>query len=434
MKTRCRGGLEKLMRKTKIAILLFLCCSIIASCGSSNSEEPAAEEPFEGGQPSTVVTGANLTSVTPDCVHDQETDSNFQNLSCKLLIASLDDATETQALLNDEINVVTAVEGVDISWGIPPDLDFTCFRVKQSIEIFCFRESAEEIEDFNVLLSVTSLDDQSVTLRAITTAVSKSIDQTETPAAPSSLTATTLSSTQINLGYADESDNETQFSIERSPDNTTWAQIAVVGSNIEAYANTGLSPSTTYYYRVKACNSAGCSAPSSVSSDTTDASGGSDQRIFATSSSWTGNLGGISGAHTLCNTAATAASLVGNWKAIISAPNSGNANVDLIISAVVRNMNGDKVADDASDLWDGTIDAAIGYNEFGASVNKSIWTGTSTTGIAELSSNACVDWTTSTGIDTAAYGHSTQSTGQWIIGVTPLACSNSYGLYCIDGQ
>ncbi|MBI5384526.1 MAG: fibronectin type III domain-containing protein, partial [Verrucomicrobia bacterium] len=91
------------------------------------------------------------------------------------------------------------------------------------------------------------------------------------PAAPSGLTATAASSSQINLAWTDNANNETGFAIERSTDNVTFTSIASVGANVTAYANTGLSASTTYYYRVRASNAAGNSAYSATASATTAA-------------------------------------------------------------------------------------------------------------------------------------------------------------------
>ncbi|MBI5383638.1 MAG: fibronectin type III domain-containing protein [Verrucomicrobia bacterium] len=89
------------------------------------------------------------------------------------------------------------------------------------------------------------------------------------PAAPSGLTATAASSSQINLAWTDNANNETGFAIERSTDNVTFTPVASVGANVTTYANTGLSASTTYYYRVRASNSAGNSAYSATASATT---------------------------------------------------------------------------------------------------------------------------------------------------------------------
>jgi hypothetical protein len=91
-----------------------------------------------------------------------------------------------------------------------------------------------------------------------------------TPAAPSGLTATQVSQTQINLAWTDNSNNESGFKIERSPNGTSgWTQIAMVGANVTAYSDTGLTCSTTYYYRVRAYNAGGNSGYSNTANTTT---------------------------------------------------------------------------------------------------------------------------------------------------------------------
>ena len=75
---------------------------------------------------------------------------------------------------------------------------------------------------------------------------------------------------QINLSWVDNSDNETGFLIERSSDGTNFTQIATVGANITSYSDTGLSASTTYYYRVRASGGSGTSNYSNVASATTE--------------------------------------------------------------------------------------------------------------------------------------------------------------------
>ncbi|HEU4776742.1 MAG TPA: DNRLRE domain-containing protein [Telluria sp.] len=96
---------------------------------------------------------------------------------------------------------------------------------------------------------------------------------TTPPAAPSGLTAAAASSSAINLSWNDNANNETGFDIERSADNINWSLLATVGSNVRAYGNTGLAASTTYFYRVRARNSAGNSAYSNVASATTLSAG-----------------------------------------------------------------------------------------------------------------------------------------------------------------
>lgn len=90
-----------------------------------------------------------------------------------------------------------------------------------------------------------------------------------TPAAPTKLAATVASSSAINLSWTDGSSNETGFMVERSTDNVTFAAVASVSANNTTFADSGLSSSTTYYYRVHAFNSAGDSPNTTVVSATT---------------------------------------------------------------------------------------------------------------------------------------------------------------------
>jgi acid phosphatase type 7 len=87
--------------------------------------------------------------------------------------------------------------------------------------------------------------------------------------APTNLTATAVSASQINLTWVDHSTNETGFKIERSTDNVNFSQIATVGTNIQSYSNTGLTASTRYFYRVRATNANGDSAYSNTADATT---------------------------------------------------------------------------------------------------------------------------------------------------------------------
>ena len=91
------------------------------------------------------------------------------------------------------------------------------------------------------------------------------------PAASTGLTATPSSTTQINLAWTDNSNNEMTFKIERSPTGLpgSYTQVGTVGANVTSYSDTGLTDSTPYYYRVRAGNLGGDSAFSNSASATT---------------------------------------------------------------------------------------------------------------------------------------------------------------------
>jgi len=91
------------------------------------------------------------------------------------------------------------------------------------------------------------------------------------PLPPSDLTASSVSSNRIDLTWQDNSNDETKFKIERKPQGGTYSQIATVEADVTTFSSTGLSPATTYCYRVRAYSNAGNSAYSDKSCATTSA-------------------------------------------------------------------------------------------------------------------------------------------------------------------
>ena len=90
------------------------------------------------------------------------------------------------------------------------------------------------------------------------------------PAAPSDLVATALSGTKISLAWQDNSSNETGFRIECKIDaDGSWGQLADLPADTTEYQNDGLTPGTTYYYRLMASNLYGDSDYSNEASATT---------------------------------------------------------------------------------------------------------------------------------------------------------------------
>ncbi len=77
---------------------------------------------------------------------------------------------------------------------------------------------------------------------------------TTTFPAPSALVATASASTRVNLTWADNSNSETGFQIERSPNGTTWTQIGTAGPNATTFVDNTVQQDTLYYYRVRAIN------------------------------------------------------------------------------------------------------------------------------------------------------------------------------------
>ncbi|HSF43350.1 MAG TPA: fibronectin type III domain-containing protein [Thermoanaerobaculia bacterium] len=90
------------------------------------------------------------------------------------------------------------------------------------------------------------------------------------PAAPSALAASAVSGTEIALSWQDNSGNESQFDIEQLV-NGAYQQIRTVGTNVTTTRVTGLTPGTSYSFRVRAGNAAGFSGYSNTAIATTTA-------------------------------------------------------------------------------------------------------------------------------------------------------------------
>lgn len=90
--------------------------------------------------------------------------------------------------------------------------------------------------------------------------------------------------TELILDWADNSDNEVEFSIERQDSaNGLFNEVGVVGADVTTFTDTGLTRNTTYTYRVRASNTGGDSAYSDTASATTlPGAPGAPQNLVAT--------------------------------------------------------------------------------------------------------------------------------------------------------
>jgi concanavalin A-like lectin/glucanase superfamily protein/fibronectin type III domain protein len=125
-----------------------------------------------------------------------------------------------------------------------------------------FRGTIDEVAVWNKLL--TGLQAKQHYDAGVSTAVGV--------ATPTSLTATAISSSAVNVTWLDNSANETGFVLERSATSTFTSPTQIsLGQNVTSYSDTGRAAGTTYYYRVKAITATDSSGWSNTASATTTA-------------------------------------------------------------------------------------------------------------------------------------------------------------------
>lgn len=92
--------------------------------------------------------------------------------------------------------------------------------------------------------------------------------------APTDLSASSTQPSEVSLSWTDNATGEDGYTIERKTGEQDYATVQTLGPNVTGYTDSGLSPSTTYTYRVRAVNNIGHSldSPTNVATVTTPAS------------------------------------------------------------------------------------------------------------------------------------------------------------------
>lgn len=158
------------------------------------------------------------------------------------------------------------------------------------------------------------------------------------------------------------------------------------------------------------------------------------KRVFVTSTKYTGNLGGLSGADAKCQTKADRVKLGGIWKSWLSDSNTSvSTRLNHSENPYVR-LDNKIVANNWSDLTDGELVNGINIDESGKVIVNNMytgaWTGTSASG--NIQTPNCADWTDrSTRLQGVRGG--VGATYFWSAGAYPTQeCSNGFYLYCFE--
>lgn len=172
--------------------------------------------------------------------------------------------------------------------------------------------------------------------------------------------------------------------------------------------------------------------------------GGCARYVFVTSTMYSGNLGGLTGADALCQARATAAGLPGTYRAWLSASN-GSPSTRFTRSAGRYVLpDGSIVANDWADLTDGEIQRNIDRTEFngaapigntacagGGEMHRTAWSATSASGTSQCGGSNCSDWTSTSG--SACWGWVNNTNNQaWSSWCSGGSCGWLSPLYCFQ--
>ncbi len=156
--------------------------------------------------------------------------------------------------------------------------------------------------------------------------------------------------------------------------------------------------------------------------------------VFVTSTTYTGNIGGLAGADTECDNRALAGGLVGTYKAWLSTSLTDNpANLFEKSTEPYLRTDGVLIANDWTDLTDGSLQNPIDRDESGQQVAAFAWTGTKKDGTPDPDLD-CGDWGSSSSTLTGRVGSTFGTMHDWTDAGSPRDCDNSHRLYCFEQE
>lgn len=170
----------------------------------------------------------------------------------------------------------------------------------------------------------------------------------------------------------------------------------------------------------------GTSAPVTFACIVTNA-----KRVFVSSDSFNGDLGGLAGADQACQSRAAAANLGGTWRAWLSTSNSSAGDRLAHSELPYATLDGKVVAANWSDLTDGTLLHPIAADEYGAPVaNAQVWTATFAGGT--YTGDSCADFTSAVSFGPAVVGNTSRTDSGWTVSNTASCGNSAMHLYCFQ--
>jgi hypothetical protein len=145
-------------------------------------------------------------------------------------------------------------------------------------------------------------------------------------------------------------------------------------------------------------------------------------KVFRTQNLYSGNLGGLSGADTVCQSEANSLTYAGTYKAILSDGTTSAASRLTLSYPIVNAADGSTVA--VSNLWIGSISTTILNN-----AGSNPWTGTNYDG--SISGNHCNNWSSNSNSYNGTEAQNVATDSRWINWAAG-GCNATNSLYCIQ--
>ncbi len=162
-------------------------------------------------------------------------------------------------------------------------------------------------------------------------------------------------------------------------------------------------------------------------------------RVFVTSTTYDGNLGGLAGADAKCQERADAEGLSGNFRAWLSAATgSPSTRFTRSTEAPYVLVDGTVIADNYAALTSGSLSHPINQTETGGAppiepiFNRAVvWSGTNESGDLQWAEHTCADWTSSDSLGQAVLGNPVVATN-WSFSWGGSSCDRMRPLYCFE--
>jgi hypothetical protein len=220
----------------------------------------------------TLKTAGNQSITATDVAHSATTGIvsgiNVSPAAASQLVLSAASSTATVGV--PQLFTVTAKDPYgNVASSYAGTVHFTSSDTAASLPgSFTYGASNQGVETFSVTFGTAGTQSVTVTDNLGHTATESGISVA--PAAPTSLTASAVSSSQINLSWTGSS-GATGYLIQQSLNSSTgWTEVgATSGGGSTTFQDSGLSAGTTYYFRVIAAAGSIDSAYSNVASATT---------------------------------------------------------------------------------------------------------------------------------------------------------------------